>query len=61
VEFSVLHFLYISPPYTLFDAHETMGWKNVNTIIEDKLLLGKFVPYPLEPFCVLDAFLSFLL
>ena len=23
-----------------------MGWKNVNTIIEDKLLLGKFVPDP---------------
>ena len=34
------------PGYTPFDTHETMGWKNVNAIIEDKLLLGKWVPYP---------------
>ena len=27
-----------------------MGWKNVNAIIEDKLLLGKWVPYPPLPF-----------
>ena len=46
LEFSALCFLYISPAYTLFDTHETMGWKNVNVIIEDKLLLGKFVSYP---------------
>lgn len=24
-------------------TYDTMGWKNVNTIIEDKLLLGKYV------------------
>ena len=44
LEFSALHPSYISPSYTPFDTHDTMGWKNVNAIIEDKLLLGKFVP-----------------
>ena len=47
LELSIFRFLYISPAYTPFDTHNTMGWKNVNVIIEDKLLLGKFVSYPL--------------
>ena len=41
-----LDLLYISSGYTPFDTHDTMGWKNVNTIIEDKLLLGKCVACP---------------